>query len=121
MQAPRSATARERAVELLSLFCPAIDPVEERLVPERAVLRFQNPVAFIGENQQLGRDLTHLERGVKLEALRVGDAEIQLAVDDQGGRLKLLNEMTGRPFVIYLGIVPRHAAELPHREPQLFG
>src|SRR5579863_5924110 len=108
-RAPRRAAAPELTEELLSLFCPVINPVEERFIPKRAVLRFQNPVAFIGENQQFGRDLAHLEGRIEFERLRIRNAEVQLAVDDQRGRLELLRKMAWGPSVVDLGAVPRHA------------
>src|SRR5271155_2168165 len=32
-----------------SFFCPLIDPIIDRLVPELRILRLQDPVAFIGK------------------------------------------------------------------------
>src|ERR1017187_9449846 len=42
---------------------PGIHPVDECLVPEYAVLRLQNPVAFIGEVQQFRRHFLQLQGG----------------------------------------------------------
>src|SRR5579864_4388613 len=59
-----------------SLFRVGIDPVKEGLVPEQAVLRLEDPVAFVGENDQARRNLLHLQRGEQLQALAVGHAKI---------------------------------------------
>ena len=62
-----------------------------------------------------------LQRSKKLQALGIGDAEIELAVDHQSGSFEVLDVVAGRPLGILIGIVPGHAVELPEREPQFLG
>ena len=74
-------------------------------------------MAFIGEDQKLGWDFLQLKRRKKLQALVIGHAEIELAMDHQRGRMKLLDEIAGRPFGVNFRFLPGRPAELPKREP----
>ena len=67
------------------LLGPLADPVEDRVVPEQAILRPENPVALIGKEQQLRRHVLLLQDGEALHALAGDIAEILLAVDYQRG------------------------------------
>src|ERR1700688_2039104 len=51
-------------------------PIQESFVPELAVLRLSDPVAFIGENEQLGGHGLALQGREELQRLRVGNAII---------------------------------------------
>src|ERR1019366_6594667 len=106
-------------ISWLLFFNPGIHPVDECLVPEYAVLRLQNPVAFIGEEQQFRWHFLQLQGGEQLQCLVERHAVVQFAVDHQGRRVELLHEIVGRPFGVILRLVPRRAAVLPHGEPQL--
>src|SRR5438093_9087423 len=106
---------------MFSLFGPGIDPIDERFVPKDGVLRLENPMPFIGEQQKLRRNFLKLQRREQLQALSHRDAIIQLAMNHQRGRAKFLDEVTWRPARIHIEAVPRHPGELPNRERKLLG
>src|ERR1019366_4526018 len=80
-------TVRKPASQLLRIrpsrggLGPLADPIQERVVPEHAVLGLRNPVAFIREQQQLGWNLLHLQRRKQLHSLAHGYAIIRFAVN----------------------------------------
>src|SRR5260221_9319929 len=63
------------------------EPSQKLLVPELAVLRLQHPVPFVGEHDQSRGHVLPLQRGKEFETLRIGDAKVLLAGDDEGRRL----------------------------------
>ena len=91
-------------------------------IPLHRVLRLQHPVVLVREDQQPRRDVAALERGEGGDALRVGDAEVLLAGDDQLRRPPVLDVIDRVPF-LELGrrLVISVAAMLPFVEPQLLG
>lgn len=57
----QSVPARVRGLKLdeknwLLFLEPSVEPVEERALPEHAVLRLEHPVVLIGEDEKLGGD-----------------------------------------------------------------
>ena len=56
-----------------------LNPRQHFLVPERAVLRLEDPVALVGKDDEPRGNALPLQRGEELEALRVGDAEVELS------------------------------------------
>src|ERR1039457_323469 len=77
---------RRRCAGLLQ---PLVDPSQERAIPQNRVLRLQNPVAFVGEEQQFRRHVLHLKRREELQPLRIRDAKILLAVNHQRRRVEI--------------------------------
>jgi hypothetical protein len=59
--------AASRPAHARHLFQVKREPIEERFVPELRILRLKNPVSFIGENHELGRDLLALKRIEKFQ------------------------------------------------------
>ena len=82
---------------------------------------FSDPVSLVGEVQQLAGHAAALQGGEGGQALRINDAEITAAVDDQHGRLPVLNEIDRILFFVRLGILPRRAEVVPLGEPYLLG
>src|ERR1051326_6434181 len=96
---------------LNSLFNPGIDPIQKGLVPQQAVLRLQDPVAFIGKEKELGRHFLQLQRGEEFQALRIRHAKILFAVDDQRRGFELFDEIARRPLGVSFRLVPRSTTE----------
>src|SRR5207302_6660124 len=82
-------------VGLFRRFCVHVDPVEDGVVPEAAVARLQDPVAFVGEPEQARLDPAPLQRAEHAEALLDRDAEVELALDDQRRGLEVLDVRGG--------------------------
>ena len=104
-----------------ALFTPLIHPIVHGFVPKLTVLRLKYPMAFIWEIQHLGGHLQHLQRREEIERLRDIKAVIVLAVYDQRRRFEIRRILMRRPFAINISFFPWRTAELPVREPQLFG
>src|SRR2546426_3127274 len=98
-----------------------VDPVEYGVVPELAVPRLEHPVALVGEVEQARLDPAPLERREHPQALLDGDAEVELALDHQRGRLESLHVAARREAPVQLRVLPGRAAEFPLREPELLG
>ena len=107
------------------LLQPAVQPVEEGTLPENAVLGFQYPMVFIGEDEELGGNTFHagcIEGG---HTLSIVDAVVLLAVDAEDGRVPLLHHLVRRVVVGLLGTwhlrtVPVGLIIFPVAEPVLF-
>src|SRR5436190_10663931 len=99
---------------------PLANPVEEITIPENRVLRFQNPMSFIGEDHDLRRHLLQLECREELHALTNGNPIIQLPMYDQGRCLEVAHIGARRQSRIHFRVLPRHAMELPDWKPELF-
>src|SRR5262245_37505568 len=76
---PARLTRGSRGVRLQ----PLIEPVEHGLVPKLAVLRLQNPVAFVGVVEQLRRHALALQGREELQPFADRHAVIHLAVNDK--------------------------------------
>ena len=61
------------------------------MVPEPAVTRLEDPVALVGEPEQARFDAATLQRAEHAEALLDGDAEVELALDDERRGLEVLD------------------------------
>src|SRR6266851_9123533 len=99
------------------------NPIEECFVPELAVQRLQNPVAFIRKYHQLRRHSLALERIEEFQRLRVRDAKILFTRDNQRRRFvfsKRASVICRRPFAISIWIRPRRSLQIVLLEPQLF-
>src|SRR5207249_939995 len=70
-----------------------VEPSEDGLVPQPAVLRLQHPVAFVRKIEQFGGHAAALERGEDLERLAVRHTIVQVALDDQHRRIQFLDEV----------------------------
>src|SRR6266849_5784758 len=101
-------------------FRPLVHPLIHRLVPEPRILRFQYPVAYVGEVEHLRRHAHDLQRGEELEAFAHVEPVVALAMDDQRRRLEILRRVARRPLVVHVMIRVRRALELPVVEPELF-
>src|SRR4029077_17747308 len=76
-----------------------------------------------GKDEQFRRDVLALKSCEKLEVLRIGHAEIELAADHQRGSLVLAEaggKLRRRPSVVLQRVVPGRAAFIPSLEPELF-
>ncbi len=62
-------------------------------IPLDRVLRLQDPVILVGEDDQARGDVAALERVEHAERLAVGNAEVALAMDDQHRRPPVLDEI----------------------------
>ena len=67
-----------------------LQPGVDGVVPQDAVLRLEHPVVLVGEPQQPRVDATRLQGVVVGQALGVGHAVVQRAVDHQRGRFHAL-------------------------------
>ena len=65
------------------LLSPLTDPIEEGGVPKHRVLRLQDPVALVGEHEELRGYLLRLQSGEQLQTLPIRDAEVEFTVDNQ--------------------------------------
>src|SRR5438477_12452988 len=90
-------------------------PLEDRPVPEFAVLRLEHPVTFVREIKQLRGNAFALEGGEQAQALADRHAKIKFVVDDQIRRLELSGETIRGEFV-KAGCLPRDAV-FPFVEP----
>src|SRR5580700_1521873 len=100
------------------------EPAKERAVPKLAVLRLQDPVAFVREDHQFRWNAGPLKRREEFEALRIGHAEIKLSGDHKRRCLVLserTREFAGRPFLVKLRIRPGRSAHFPLLKPELLG
>ena len=79
-------------------------------IPEDRVLGFKNPVVFVGEIDEATGDALTLERGVKLKALRDGDAVVEFAVDHERWRLEVRSVGHGVLRVVGRSFFPWRAA-----------
>src|SRR5437660_877914 len=104
-----------------SLLRPLIHPIVHRLVPELRVLRLQYPVSFVGKVEHLRWHAHRLQGSKELEAFADVEAVVELAVDDQRRRLKVLSVIARVPLLVHFRIRVRSALELPVVEPELFG
>src|SRR5207247_6010133 len=98
-----------------------VDPVEYGLVPELTVLRLQDPMAFVGKIEELGRNSYPLQSGEQLHALCHRHPEVLFSMDDEHRRLEVLDEARRRPARVQLGARPWSPAKFPLGKPQLFG
>lgn len=72
-----------------SLFQVLRQPSQECLIPEFAILRFQDPVPFIGEYYEFRWNSLTLQRREEFQVLRVRHAEIEFPVNDERRRAVL--------------------------------
>jgi len=79
-------------------------------IPEDGILGFKNPVVFVGEIDEATGDALTLERGVKLKALRDGDAVVEFAVDHERRCLEVSCMGHGVLCVVGRSFFPRRAA-----------
>src|SRR4029079_15455963 len=101
-----------------------LEPLHHLSVPERAVLRLQDPVALVRKDDELRRHALSLQRAVELEALRVGEPIVDLAAGDERRRLvlaELARVTIGRPLLVARAVAPRRALVLRFGEPELLG
>ena len=70
-----------------------IDPVQYSVKPELGVLWLQDPVAFVGEGQELRIDAFALYGREELHAFSNWHAKVQLTVNDQYWRVEVLHEL----------------------------
>ena len=95
---------RRRRIPLRSLLRvlvhaqPAVAPVVDGLVPELGVLGFEDPVALVGEVEHSAWHTEELERGEELQAFGDVEAHIALGVDDERGRVGVLDGEHRRPL-----------------------
>ena len=80
-------------------------------------------MAFVGEVEHLAGNLETLQRGEELEAFAHVEAVVELAMDDECGRLEVFGGERGRPLAVRVFrvrlavVVPGLAFELPLVEP----
>jgi hypothetical protein len=98
-----------------------VHPADHGVVPLQTVGRFPHDVNLVREYEQPALDATPLQGRDGTDALRVRDAEVLLAVDDQHGRAPPGEGVRRVDALIALGIVVVGSAELPLREPQFLG
>lgn len=77
---------------ILSRLQPFVEPVKERTLPENTVLRFEYPVIFIRENQQLCRYPSQLGRIECRHTLGSQDAVILFSMDTENRRIPLVDK-----------------------------
>ena len=99
------------------LFQPVVEPVDYGIVPEDGICRFEDPVVFVGEVEQLAGDAETLEGVKRAQSLGIGDPEIQRCVDDEHRGFPALNEVYGIMLFIMFRIFPGSAEMVPFGEP----
>lgn len=92
-------------VSYLSLFQPFSQPAEHGRVPLQRIFRFQNPMTFIGEVQELRGHLTSLQASECGNAFRFGDTIVFSAVNHQRGCLPTSEVLIRRKFHVIVVIV----------------
>ena len=73
----------------MTFFRPLVYPVIYGFVPELGVLGLEDPVAFVGEVEHFAGHVEELQGVEELEAFAYVEAVIELAVDDERGRLEV--------------------------------
>src|SRR6267142_446747 len=99
----------------------SIAPPQHRVIPEDAVGGFQHPVILIREHQQPALNAAPLQRREGTQALRVRDAEVLLAVNDQHRSVPPGDEVDGVDRFVALRVLILRSAQLPLGKPQLLG
>src|SRR5690348_10771590 len=94
----------------------AAEPREEFAVPQQRIARLQDPVVLVGEIDEPGRNVLRLQRVEILQSLRRRDAVIELAVDHERRRFRLLHVMVRRLAHDARLVVPVEGAELLREE-----
>ena len=110
---------------LAQAFDVLVEEMEEAALPENAVLGLENPVVFIGIQQEFGRNAAQDGRVERCHALGSHDTVVEFPVDNQDRRIPFFYElMRGvgegalRHFV---RLVPVRAAHVPVGEPEFLG
>src|SRR5271157_4240745 len=89
--------------------------------PDDAVLGLGDPVALIGEPDIAAGHAQALEAGEHAQALRIGNAEVECAVDHQRWRSETARIGARGTIAIVFGPIPGEATVLPLGEPELLG
>ena len=84
-----STRARFRARHSLA---PPIHPVVDRFVPKPRILRLKYPMTFVGEIQELRRNLQSLQRREELKSFTHVEPIIILAMNHQRRRFEFVGE-----------------------------
>ena len=92
--------------------CVLVEPVDDGVVPEDAVVGLQHPVVFVGEVKEFTGNPLALQSRKGGHALGFDDAEIEGAVDDQHRGLPFINVVDGVVFGVAFGVIPWGAAVL---------
>ena len=74
---------------------PAVEPSEEETLPHHGVLRFENPVVFVGVDYHFSRDAAELGGVECHHALRCEDTVVEFAVRNHDGRGPFVDEAVG--------------------------
>lgn len=84
-----------------------VDPVENFLVPEQAVLLLEHPVVLSGEVEEARRNTDVLEDVEESDTVTLGKTVVKSVVDDELGGGPVGNVIKGVPLVISLGLPDR--------------
>ena len=76
-------------------FQPAVEPTDKCAVEKHTVLGLENPVIFIGEDEQLGRNATQLGSIECTHTLRGKDAEVFLTMNAEDGSIPFAYKAVG--------------------------
>ena len=74
------------------LLAPLIHPIVYRFVPQPRILRLKHPMAFVGEIQELRRNLQSLQSREELKSFAHVEPIIILAVNHQRRRFEFVGE-----------------------------
>ena len=74
------------------LLAPLIHPIVHRFVPQPRILRLEDPMTFVGEIQELRRNLQSLQRREELKSFTYVEPIIILAVNHQRRRFEFVGE-----------------------------
>jgi hypothetical protein len=99
---------------------PVVDPVEDLLVPEQAVLLLEHPVVLVGEVEEARRNTNILEDVEESNTVTLGKAVVEGVVNDELGSGPVGNVVEGVPLVVSLRL-PDCAVVVVADEPQLLG
>src|SRR5690242_348767 len=88
---------RRRIRNGLPLTHPLPHPAEHLMVPLDRILRLEDPVVLVGEDQEARWDIPALERSEGGDSLGIGNSEVLLRGHDQLWGLPVLDEVDGIP------------------------
>ena len=94
-----------------------MQPGVDLLMPVHGVVWFEHPVILVREVQEAALDPAALQRGEGHDALGDWYSIIQFAMDDQHGRLPLVDIIRGVVALVAFGIDEIRAALLSLDEP----
>lgn len=103
------------------LTSPVPDPIEDALVPHKAVLAVQNPVALVGKVQEPRGHPQALQDVEEHHALGNGQTEVKVIVHHKLRCAEVISVVDWVPPLVVVAVVPDGPVLVLLDEPQLLG